>query len=160
MTQNAAPAIVQREITVKAAPARAFDFFTQYMAKWWPATHHIASLPFAEIVMEPRAGGRWFEVSANGGECEWGRVLAWDPPSRVILAWHLNPNWKYDPDSNHASEVEIRFLPVDGQTTKVVLTHSGFERHGEGAENMAQSIGSEGGWTLILEALATGIANA
>lgn len=151
MTEMTMQAVVRREITVRATPARAFDFFTSQMAKWWPATHHIAREPFREIVMEPRVGGRWYELDANGSGCEWGTVLAWDPPLRVVLAWHLLPTWQYDPDPNHASEVEIRFEPVGDSTTQVILSHSGFERHGEGHEAMMKGVGEPGGWMLILE---------
>ncbi len=143
---------VQCEVTVNLAAARAFDLFTESMSKWWPATHHIAKEPFADIVMEPRAGGRWFERDQSAGECEWGEVLAWEPPSCVLLAWHLTPDWEYDPDPEHASQVEIRFIRVDAQTTRVTLEHSGFERHGAGAERMRESVASTGGWPQILGA--------
>jgi uncharacterized protein YndB with AHSA1/START domain len=152
MTEMAVQAEVKREITVRATPARAFDFFTRQMAKWWPATHHIAREPFQEIVMEPRAGGRWYELDANGTECMWGRVLAWEPPLRVVLGWHLTATWQFDPDPAHASEVEIRFEPVGDSATQVILTHSRFERHGEGYEAMMKGVGEPGGWLLILEA--------
>jgi uncharacterized protein YndB with AHSA1/START domain len=160
MTQSAETAVVQREITVKATPARAFEFFTSQMARWWPEKMNIAGVPFSDVVMEPHPGGRFFERAANGSECDWGRVLVWEPPARVVLGWHLNPQWQFDPDPAHASEVEVRFEALGPQTTQVVLVHSGFERHGEGFDSLLKSVGSPGGWTLILDTFRDQLATA
>jgi uncharacterized protein YndB with AHSA1/START domain len=144
---------VAREVTVKAPPERAFRAFTATMGAWWPASHHIGEKEFTDIVLEPRAGGRWFERAADGTECEWGRVLAWEPPHRVLLAWHLGTDWEYHPESESASEVEIRFVPEEAGTTRVDLVHRGIERHGPGSDALRDSVAGEGGWGGILDRL-------
>jgi len=138
---------VQRSITVNAPPERAFAVFTTGMSSWWPIdSHHIGAEMAVEVVIEPRSGGRWFERDARGGECVWGHVTEWDPPHRVLLAWHLTPEWEYDPDPAKATEVEVRFTPRDGGTL-VMLEHRGFERHAESGPGMRYAVSAPGGWT-------------
>ena len=101
---------VVKSVTVKASPERAFELFTGQMARWWPATHKIGKAPFVAIVIEPRAGGRWYERDAGGVECDWGKVLAWEPPSRLLLGWQLDSRFAYNPDL--VTEVELTFAPA------------------------------------------------
>jgi uncharacterized protein YndB with AHSA1/START domain len=144
-------ATVRREVTVAAPVERAFDVFTAGLSSWWPLeTHHIGAQPAVEAVMEPRTGGRYFERAADGSECDWGFVLAWEPPTRVVFSWHLNERWEFDPDPERASEVEVRFTP-EGDSTRVELEHRGLERHGAGAETIREAVSSEGGWGGLLE---------
>ncbi|MHB8813276.1 MAG: SRPBCC domain-containing protein, partial [Steroidobacteraceae bacterium] len=98
---------VLHSVEVKAPPARAFELFTAHIGKWWPKGKTVAPNPHAEIVMEPRPGGRWYERDAEGNETPWGRVLAWEPPGRVLLGWQLNAQWRYDPD--FLTELELSF---------------------------------------------------
>lgn len=149
MSTTVIPA-VRRAIRVEAPVERAFHVFTAQMASWWPVdTHHIAEKPLEEIVIEERAGGRWFERAADGNECDWGTVRAWEPPTRVVFGWHLTERWEFDPDQANASEVEIRFVP-DGSGTRVEVEHRGFERHGEGGPVVAAAVDAEGGWGTLL----------
>jgi uncharacterized protein YndB with AHSA1/START domain len=143
------PAPVRREVTVKAAPARAFEVFTAGIGRWWPATHHIGQGEFQDMTIEPREGGRWYERASEGGECELGKVLVWDPPSRLVLGWQLTPDWRFDPDL--LTEVEVRFTPLADGSTRVELEHRNLERFGERAEAVSQQIGGPGGWTQILQ---------
>jgi len=145
---------VRKTLNVSVPMERAFAVFTEKMAAWWPATHHIAKQLFAEILVEQRSGGRWFERAADGSECEWGRVLAWEPPHRVAFSWHLQADWKFDPDPEKASEVEIRFFAEGRGNTRVELEHRGLERHGAGWEQLRTGVDSPGGWTAILEQFA------
>ena len=141
---------VRRTVTVQAPPERAFDVFTYGFSSWWPLeTHHIGAATATEGIMEPRAGGRWFERDADGNECNWGYVTEYEPPSRVVLAWHLTPEWAYDPDPAQATEVEIRFTPKDGGTL-VELEHRGFEKYGD-PEKIRESVTQKGGWSDLLE---------
>ena len=152
MTQQAADLAVRRSIVVEASQERAFSVFTEGMSTWWPLpTHHIGEQDAVEAVVEPRAGGRWYERAADGSDCEWGRVIEWEPPDRVVFGWHLRPDWKYDPDESRASEVEIRFVAEGPTTTRVELEHRGFERTGEGAAAMSEAVAGEGGWGSLLE---------
>jgi uncharacterized protein YndB with AHSA1/START domain len=146
------PAPVRKSITVKADTARAFEVFTGRIGSWWPRSHCIAPSPQKDVVLEPKVGGRWFEIGEDGSQCNWGKVLAWEPPTRVLLAWQINANWKYDPDL--ITEVEVTFTPVEGGATRVDLEHRNLERFGDKVEAVRNSIDSEGGWTGILKVYA------
>ena len=143
------PAPVNRSVVVKADVERSFAAFTGRMGRWWPRTHSIGAAPLADVVVEPRVGGRWYERSTDGAECEWGKVLAWDPPGRLILAWQLDANWKYDPAL--VLEVEITFTALQGGMTRVDLEHRNLERYGDKAAAVRDMIGSDNGWMGILK---------
>ena len=156
MRNSVEEAIVHKTVRVQAPIERAFSVFVEQMETWWPATHHIGKTPFETIFVEPRVGGRWYERNAEGKQCEWGTVLAWEPPHRVTFSWHLGPEhdqpeWTYDPDLAKASEVEIRFTAEADGKTLVELTHSKLERHGEGYEKLRAVFDGPGAWTQILE---------
>jgi hypothetical protein len=146
------PAPVNRSVVVKADVERSFAAFTGRMGRWWPRSHSIGSTPLADVIVEPHVGGRWYERNAEGAECEWGKVLAWDPPGRVILAWQLDANWKYDPAL--VLEVEIRFTALQGGMTRVDLEHRNLERYGDKAAAVRDAIGSDAGWLGILKSFA------
>ena len=141
----------RRSVTVNATAERAFDVFTAGFSTWWPLeSHHIGKTMATEAIIEPRAGGRWFERDADGNECNWGFVTEYEPPSRILLAWHLTPEWGYDPDPEKATEVEITFTPTsDG--TLVELEHRGFEKHGERGASMRDAVSAPGGWADLLQ---------
>ena len=133
-------------IAVKAPPARAFDLFAAHMGAWWPKGKTVGQAPHAAIVIEPHAGGRWFERDADGRETHWGKVLAWEPPSRLLLGWQLNTRWAYDPDL--LTEVELTFAPAVGGGTLVTLEHRNLERFGADASRQAEQL--NGGWPTRL----------
>jgi len=140
---------VRKEITVEASQARAFDVFTREHGAWWPlATHHIGSAAAETAIIEPHAGGRWFERAADGSECDWGRVLVWDPPGRLVLAWEISADWKHDESID--TEVEVRFVSLGPARTRVELEHRRLDRYGAAAEQMRGIFDSENGWTNIL----------
>lgn len=143
--------IVRRSVLVEAAQEHAFAVFTTGLSRWWPLeSHHIGSAEAAEAVIEPRAGGRWYERGVDGSECDWGRVLKWEPPVRFSLAWMLGPGWEYDPDEAHATLVEVTFTAEGPSTTRVELVHSGFERV-PGGEQIRSGVAGEGGWGSLLQ---------
>ena len=143
------PAPVRRTVIVKADPARSFTAFTANMAAWWPASHTIGGSQKPQVVLEARVGGRWYERNPEGAECEWGKVLVWDPPGRLVLAWQVNGQWKYDPTL--VTEVEITFTASGPGETRVDLEHRNLERFGELAAQVHDAIASEGGWLGILK---------
>ena len=147
--QTVAP--VSRTITVAASQERAFRVFTEQLGTWWPKEYHIGQVDMADFVLERKVGGRWYEIGVDGTECVTGRVLAYEPPERLMLAWQLNGNWQYDPDPTHASEVEVRFIAEGSNRTRVELEHRAFERHGDGAGAVYGSVESPTGWTYCLE---------
>ena len=140
---------VRRQVTVSTTPERAFQVFTTHFDAWWPRGHHIGGADLQQAFIEPREGGRWYELGVDGSQCEWGRVLAWDPPARLVLAWQINGRWEYDPDPARASEVEVSFRPAGEGATVVTLEHRFLERM-EMGEDAYQGIDGEGGWTRIL----------
>jgi uncharacterized protein YndB with AHSA1/START domain len=145
---------VKRSVTVDATPERAFDVFTAGFASWWPmASHHIGEKTAVDVAIEPRVGGRWFERDAEGAECDWGFVTAWEPPSRLVLTWHLTHEYAFDPDPERASEIEVRFTPQDGGTL-VELEHHGFERRTQGGAQTREAVAGPGGWSGLLESYA------
>lgn len=151
---------VNASIVVDAPVDDAFKVFTEDMASWWPAEHHILQAPLKEMVFEPRVGGDVYDVGTDGSECRWGRVLAYDPPSRVVFAWMVSTTWSIEADVAHASEVEVRFSADASGGTRVDLEHRHIERHGDGWEGMHEAVASEGGWPLTLRNFAQRISAA
>jgi len=151
MTPQTAPAAaVKRTLRVGVPIDRAFRALTENMGTWWPASHHIGKAPFAEIVVEPRVSGRWFERDGSGKECDWGRVLVWNPPKQIVLSWQLQPDWQYSADMSRASEVSFEFIGEGPEMTRLEFEHRHIERHGEGWENLRKGVDSPGGWTGVL----------
>jgi hypothetical protein len=156
MTEAAEEAVVRKAVHVKASIERAFSVFVEQMGRWWPASHHLGKTPFETIIIEPRAGGKWYERNAAGERCEWGTVLKWDPPHRATFSWHLGPghggpDWVMDPDPTKASEVEVRFTAEGPGATLVELIHSKLDRHGEGYEELRAIFERPTAWQGVLE---------
>jgi uncharacterized protein YndB with AHSA1/START domain len=149
---------VQTSMVVEAPQQRAFDAFTQEMAAWWPPDHHILEGELAEMRFEPRAGGRVYDVGVDGTECQWARVLAFEPPERLVISWDITPQWKLETDPDKASEVEVRFVAEGADRTRVELEHRHLDRHGEGWESVRDAVGSPGGWGRGLGAFAEHVA--
>jgi uncharacterized protein YndB with AHSA1/START domain len=154
MNQTIRVAPVRRCIRVSADPARAFDIFTGGMTRWWPRKNTINSSPIHEVIVEPHVEGRWFERGEDGSECQWGKVLAWEPPGRLVLAWQISAHWRYDPSL--MTEVEVRFR-ADGEETVVELEHR-LDGYGEAAEQMCHVFDSPQGWMGVLEDFAGTVA--
>ena len=157
MTQQATDTAVRHAITVDAPIDRAFAVFTEQA--YVNPDHHLRDVDMERTVLEPRVGGRWYERSVDGGECDWGRVLVYEPPHRIVLTWQITPDFAPEPDPAKASEVDVRFVAEDEQRTRVELEHRALERHGEGWEKMRAAVDSPGGWPGELQrfaAVATG----
>ncbi|HZZ33193.1 MAG TPA: SRPBCC family protein [Phenylobacterium sp.] len=135
----------------KAPPAKAFEIFTGQIGRWWPRGNGVGAQPLVEVVLEPGVGGRWFERDAAGHETQWGRVLDWDPPGRLVLAWQLNREKRFDPDL--VTEVELTFTTAADGGTNVALEHRKLERFGQDSVQWLASIG--GGWSQKLGEFAT-----
>src|SRR5204863_5320320 len=122
---------------------QAFRAFTASMDSWWPREYHIGQAEMAEVVLEPHAGGRWYEKGADGSECDWGHVLVWDPPHRLVVTWQINGMWQYDADATRASEIEVRFQAFGPNETRIELEHRHIERL-VGAEALVDGIERQG----------------
>jgi Activator of Hsp90 ATPase homolog 1-like protein len=149
MNRTISVAPVRKTVRVAAAAAHAFEAFASGIGRWWPASHSIGASPIKDVVIEPRAGGRWYERGQDGSECDWGVVLAWEPPGRLLLGWHLDAEFRRNPAT--ATEVELRFIAESPTVTRVELEHRGLERLGEAASVLRGKIDSPNGWTEILE---------
>lgn len=144
-------------VTVALPLQQAFDTFTGRIDSWWPHQFHIGAAEVDEVILEPRVGGRWYERGVDGSECDWGRVLAWEPPERVLFTWQINGMWQFDPDPAHASEIEARFRADGEERTTVDVEHRYFERLVAG-QNIHDGINGGGGWALLLDSFATTVA--
>lgn len=142
------PPIV-KSIKVRATPERAFAVFTTNVLRWWPPTYTIGTSPMQEVVIEPRVGGRWFEIGEDGSQCQWGDVLGWQPPHELVLAWRIGLDWKFHPD--FLTEVKVNFTAVGNGETEVRIEHSKFENYGADAERAMQIFD---GWSATLERFA------
>ena len=151
------PAPVKKTLVVAASPQKAFDVFTAGFDRWWPRSHSIGESPLRTAVLEGRNGGRWYGLLENGAEAEWGDVLAWDPPNRLLLAWRIGADWKYDPAL--LTEVEVVFTP-EGEGTRVNFEHRLLENMGAEGEGARATFDSEGGWTGLLQMFAAEAAKA
>jgi uncharacterized protein YndB with AHSA1/START domain len=143
---------VRKTITVNAPVEHVFAVFTGKQDSWWPRPHHIGTCEQFTAVLEPRVGGRWYERGDDGSECNWGRVLAWEPPHRVVLSWDINADWKYDPGLG--TEVEVKFYAESAERTRVELEHRKLERFGDRAEMMRALFDSDEAWTGTLQMFA------
>jgi uncharacterized protein YndB with AHSA1/START domain len=142
---------VHQTIVVEASAEKAFSVFTDRFGDFKPREHNLLDVPIAETVFEPRVGGNIVDRGTDGSECRWARILAFEPPSRVVFSWDIGPTWQLETDPEHASEVEVRFVSEGPQRTRVELEHRNLDRHGPGWEAVAQGVGADGGWPLYLE---------
>jgi uncharacterized protein YndB with AHSA1/START domain len=145
---------VTASISVDASAEQAFETFTADIGSWWPADHHVLEAELAEMVFEPRVGGAVVDRGVDGSECRWARVLAYDPPRRLVISWDIALNWQIETDPEKTSEVEVRFIPQGPERTLVELEHRGIDRHGEGWEKMHEAVGSPNGWDAGMRAFA------
>ena len=143
---------VRKIVTVAVPIDTAFTVFTERFDTWWPRSHKIGAAELQQAVLEPRPGGRWYEIGVDGSECEWGRVLEWDPPRRLVLAWQIDGTWHFDPDL--LTEVEVRFVAEGPNRTVVELEHRNLDRFGEMQDQIRTAFDSPGGWAGLLAAFA------
>lgn len=143
---------VRRSIVVPVSPERAFEVFTSDMTTWWPSHHHIGESAIDEIVIEPREGGRWYTRHVDGDETSTGHVIAWEPAERVVLAWQIGADWKYDP--RLVTTIEVRFVEEEAGSTRVDLEHRDLDRYGPEAKRMREMFDGPGAWDGTLDAFA------
>jgi uncharacterized protein YndB with AHSA1/START domain len=150
-----APATSVRTSTVVEAPIeRAFSVFTNEFGSFKPPEHNMLGVAIAETVFESHVGGSVYDRGVDGSVCRWARVLAYDPPHRVVLSWDINPRWQIETDPAQASEVEVRFLAETPNRTRVELEHRNLDRHGDGWQGVRDGVAGDQGWPLYLERFA------
>jgi uncharacterized protein YndB with AHSA1/START domain len=158
MSMQAEATTTTAEVMVDAPIERAFSVFTDGIDSWWPRSHTIGEAALKEMVLEPRAGGRAYGIGVDGSESDWGRVLVFERPERIVVSWDITLQWKRELDPAKASEFEVRFTAEGPDRTRVVLEHRHLERHGEGWEAMRDAVASPNGWQGGLEAFAAAAA--
>jgi uncharacterized protein YndB with AHSA1/START domain len=142
--------VVRRAVTVEAPLERAFAVFTERFGDIKPKEHNLLASPIAETTFEARAGGHIFDRAEDGSECRWARILAFEPPNRVVFSWDISPRWQLETNKANTSEVEVRFIAETPDRTRVELEHRNLDRHGTGWEGVRDGIGGEGGWPTYL----------
>ena len=142
--------IVRRSITVAASIEQAFAVFTGRFGDFKPSEHNLLGVPIAETVFEPHVGAHIYDRGTDGTECSWARVIAFEPPDRVVVSWDISPYWQIGTDPDHTSEVEIRFVAETPQRTRLELEHRNIDRHGPGWEGVHAGVDDDAGWTLYL----------
>jgi uncharacterized protein YndB with AHSA1/START domain len=152
MTTSAEP-VVSRSVVVNAPLEKAFERFTVGLGDFKPPEHNLLQAPIAETVFEPRVGGYIYDRATDGSVCKWARVLAYDPPRRVVFSWDIGPTWQLETNPENASEVEVRFV-AEGDRTRVELEHRNLERHGPGWERVSEGVAGPAGWPLYLDRFA------
>ena len=158
MTHSATTTTVRRQILVNAPISEAFKVFTERFGDFKPPEHNLLKAAIAETVFEPRVGGNIYDRAVDGSECRWARILAFEPPNRVVFSWDISPQWQIETDHEKTSEVEVRFISEGPERTKVELEHRNLDRHGEGWEASREGVGGDGGWPLYLDRFAQRIA--
>jgi uncharacterized protein YndB with AHSA1/START domain len=147
-----APSVtVRRQVIVNASIERAFAVFTQRFGDFKPREHNMLAVPIAETVFEPRVGGHIYDRGADGSECRWARILAYDPPTRVVFSWDIGPTWRLESNPGNASEVEVLFVAESPTRTRVELEHRHIDRHGPGWPSVSDGVGHDQGWQLYLD---------
>lgn len=141
---------IRKSVVVNAAADRAFALFIDRFEAIKPREHNLLAVPIAQTVFEPRVGGHIYDVGTDGSRCEWARVLAYDPPTRIVFSWDIGPTWQIESDPTRTSEVEVRFIALGTDRTRVELEHRHLERHGEGWRSVADGVGGDAGWPLYL----------
>ena len=149
--ERAAEDAIRLTLMVPASAERAFAVFVEGFASWYPGKYTWSQDVLDVIGIEGREGGRCFERGPEGFWIDWGRVLVWDPPRRLVFSWQISPRREPVPNPEKASEVELRFHEEGPWSTRVGFEHRDFSRHGEGAEGYLEAMGSQQGWPYILE---------
>jgi uncharacterized protein YndB with AHSA1/START domain len=158
MSTQAAETSVKTSVVVEAPIERAFRVFTAEFGAFKPRDHNLLDVEIAETIFEPRVGGHLYDRGVDGSECRWARILAYEPPNRVVFSWDISPQWQIETDLEKTSEVEVRFMPEAPERTRVELEHRNLERHGEGWEGVRDGVGGDDGWPVYLSRYAEHLA--
>lgn len=152
--------VVRRQVVVDVPIDRAFEVFVERFGDFKPKEHNLLGAPITETRFEPHVGGHIYDRAEDGSECRWARVLAYEPPHRVVFSWDISPSWQIEADRANASEVEVRFVAETPERTRLELEHRNLDRHGPGWESVRDGVGDEAGWPLYLARYADVVAEA
>jgi uncharacterized protein YndB with AHSA1/START domain len=150
MTTQSGQTSIRTDIVVEAPQERAFRVFVEQFDKVKPREHNLLAVDIAESVFEPRPGGRVYDRGVDGSECQWARLIAYEPPERLVFTWDISPQWQLETDLDRASEVEVRFVAESPGRTRIELEHRHLDRHGDGWEGLREGVAGDQGWPLYL----------
>ncbi len=150
MSHEPTATTVRHSVVVDAPVDKAFKVFTENFGRFKPPEHNLLGVDIAETVFDGRVGGYLFDRGVDGSECRWARILAYEPPNRVVLSWDISPYWQIEKNLDNTSEFEVRFIPEAPGRTRVELEHRNLERHGEGWEGVREGVDGDQGWPLYL----------
>jgi uncharacterized protein YndB with AHSA1/START domain len=150
MTQASAT-VVRKQIGVDAPIELAFTVFTERFGDFKPPEHNLLRSAIAETVFEPRVGGHIYDRGVDGSECRWARILAYEPPHRVVFSWDIGPQWQIENEPDNTSEVEVRFVAEGPERTRVEVEHRNIDRHGPGWQAITEGVDGADGWPLYLD---------
>jgi uncharacterized protein YndB with AHSA1/START domain len=159
MTTPVQATSVRHEVLVEAPIERAFSVFTKGFGSFKPPEHNMLGVDIAETVFELREGGHVYDRGVDGSECRWARVLAYEPPNRVVISWDISPQWQIETDPEKTSEVDVRFIAEAPDRTRVELEHRNIDRHGDGWEAVREGVDGDAGWPLYLRRFADVVAD-
>jgi uncharacterized protein YndB with AHSA1/START domain len=148
---SANEAVVRREIVVDAPLDKAFTTFVERFGDFKPPEHNLLGSPIAKTTFDTHVGGHIYDVAEDGSECRWARVLAYEPPDRVVFSWDISPTWQIESDPESTSEVEVRFVAEGPDRTRLELEHRNLDRHGSGWESVRDGVDGDAGWPLYLD---------
>ena len=151
MSQQPAATTIRHSVTVDAPIEKAFKVFTEDFGRFKPPEHNLLGVEIAETIFEARVGGFLYDRGVDGRECRWARILAYEPPHRVVISWDISPYWQIETDPDKTSEVEVRFVSQAPGRTQVELEHRNFDRHGDGWEAVREGVDGDQGWPLYLQ---------
>ena len=151
MSQQPAATTIRHSVTVDAPIEKAFKVFTEDFGRFKPPEHNLLGVEIAETIFEARVGGFLYDRGVDGRECRWARILAYEPPHRVVISWDISPSWQIETDPDKTSEVEVRFVSQAPGRTRVELEHRNLHRHGEGWEAVREGVDGDQGWPLYLQ---------
>ena len=151
MSQQPAATTIRHSVTVDAPIEKAFKVFTEDFGRFKPPEHNLLGVEIAETIFEARVGGFLYDRGVDGRECRWARILAYEPPHRVVISWDISPSWQIETDQYKTSEVEVRFVSQASGRTQVELEHRNLDRHGEGWEGVREGVDGDQGWPLYLQ---------
>jgi uncharacterized protein YndB with AHSA1/START domain len=154
MSTQASDTATRHSIVVEAPIERAFSVFTDGFGSFKPREHNMLDVEITETVFETHVGGNIYDRGVDGSECRWARVLAFEPPDRVLFSWDISPQWQIETDPDKTSEVEVRFIAEAPDRTRVELEHRNLDRHGPGWESARDGVASDQGWPLYLDRFA------
>jgi uncharacterized protein YndB with AHSA1/START domain len=154
MSQEPVVTTVRHSVTVDAPIDKAFRVFTEDFGRFKPPEHNLLGVAIAETVFEPRVGGHLYDRGVDGSECRWARILAYDPPNRLVISWDIGPTWQIETDPTKTSEVEVHFIAEGSGRTRIELEHRNLDRHGAGWESVREGVDGDDGWPLYLQRFA------